>query len=164
MVEMDSVVIVLVPMVWVTGQVVVVVYTMTVVKTSCVDAGTAASLVDTAGVADAVEAGVGFAVQRVQTVITLVIYTVEVVTPVVTIWLPPDVMVDVYGQVVVYEVMVSVVTISDPLVPPLEAAPDDSVLDGTEAVLLVIGYGVFEVDESEPVSDPDGEPVPVLEV
>ena len=43
----------------------------------------------------------GFAVHRVQMVITLVIYTVEVVNPVVTTWLPPEDMVEVYGQVVV---------------------------------------------------------------
>ena len=46
-------------------------------------------------------AGVGFAVHFVQMVMTLVLNTVDVVKPVVTIWLPPDVIVDVKGQTVV---------------------------------------------------------------
>ncbi len=92
---------------------------MTVVKTSCVEAGAAAALVGTAGeFPPDWLGGVGLAVHRVQMVITLVTYTVEVVKPVVTTWLPREDMVEVYGQTVVYEVIVSVVTIS-------EAPPDD---------------------------------------
>jgi len=129
---------------------------MTVVRTSCADAGAEAGadagaapwLVGTAGELppDSLVGGVGFAVHRVQTVITLVTYTVEVVKPVVTIWLPPDEMVEVKGQTVVYEVMVSVVTISEPppddrlgLDPAVELAPDDSVLEVIGAELLVRG-------------------------
>lgn len=90
---------------------------MAVVTTSCVDADDPPLLLGTAGEfpPDCVGAGVGFAVHLVQIVITLVLYTVDVVKPVVTIWLPPDVIVDVNGHTVVYEVMVSVVTISDPV-------------------------------------------------
>ena len=94
---------------------------MTVVTTSCVAAGappwlfgTAAelfqdwlgvlpSLLGTAGEfpPDWLGGGVGFAVHLVQIVIMLVLNTVEVVKPVVTIWLPPDKMVEVNGQTVV---------------------------------------------------------------
>ena len=102
-VETVSVVIVVLPWVCVTGQVVVVVYTITVVTTSCVDAGELPWLVGTAGEFPpvALGRGVGFAVHFVQTVITLVTKTVDVVRPVVTLWLPLAEMVDVNGQTVV---------------------------------------------------------------
>ena len=80
-----------------------VVYTMTVVTTSCVDAGEAPLLLGTLGEfsPDFRGVGIGLAVHFVHTVMTLVLNTVEVVKPVVTLWLPPDDIVDVNGQTVV---------------------------------------------------------------
>ena len=59
----------------VTGQVVVVVYTITVVTTSCVDADEAALLLETTAEfpPDCTDVGVGLAVHFVQMVMTLVL-------------------------------------------------------------------------------------------
>lgn len=81
----------------------VVVYTITVATTSWVEADKAPLLLGTAGEfpPDWIGVAVGLTVHFVQTVMTLVLTTVDVVKPVVTIWLPPDVIVDVNGQTVV---------------------------------------------------------------
>ena len=113
--------------------------------------------------------GVGFAVHLVQMVMTLVLNTVDVVKPVVTIWLPPEVTVDVNGQTVVKDEIVSVVTISVPLAdgrlkpePPVGLVPDDTVVGGASlevagAELLVRGYGTFEEPDGTREPVPDGE-------
>lgn len=81
--------------VWVNGQVVVYEVTISVVVSS-----------------RAVGAGVGGATHFVQIVDVIVLKTVEVVMPVSMIWDPDDVTVCVYGQVVTYDVTMSVVTTS----------------------------------------------------
>ena len=81
----------------------VVVYTMTVATTSCVEADEPPWLLGAAGEfpPDCVGVGVGDAVHFVQRVMTLVLKTVDVVKPVVTIRLPPEEIVDVNGHTVV---------------------------------------------------------------
>ena len=70
------------------------------------------SLTGALGLAFWVGTGVAGAVHLVQIVETMVLYTVDTVVPVSTIWLPLDVTVDVTGQVVTYDVTMSVITTS----------------------------------------------------